>query len=58
MEDSRNEESGSPCAVDWCRRFHKFQGKVPVVRLARPAIRVAADWLAVDNELLPILRSG
>jgi hypothetical protein len=28
MEDERNEEHGSPCAVDWCRNFHRFQGKV------------------------------
>ncbi len=28
MEDKHNEESGSACAVDWCRNFHKFQGKV------------------------------
>lgn len=28
--DMRNEESGSPCAADWCRNFHKAQGKVPL----------------------------
>src|SRR5579863_2226397 len=28
IDDARNEENGSPCAVDWCRNFHKFKGRV------------------------------
>jgi len=28
MEDARNDESGSPCAANWCRNFHRYQGKV------------------------------
>ena len=36
-EDARNEESGSPCAVDWCRNFHKAQGKVALELQTRKA---------------------
>jgi hypothetical protein len=28
MEDMRNDQSGTPCAADWCRNFHKARGKV------------------------------
>ena len=28
VEDMQNEERSSACAVDWCRNFHKWQGKV------------------------------
>jgi len=28
MEDMRNDQSGAPCAADWCRNFHKARGKV------------------------------
>jgi hypothetical protein len=54
MEDSRNEESGSPCAVDWCRNFHKFQGKVPLELQTRKASNPGGGGLVGSmTELLP-----
>jgi hypothetical protein len=30
MEDAHAYQSGSPCAVDWCRMFREASGKVPL----------------------------
>jgi hypothetical protein len=30
IEDARADQSGSPCAVDWCRMFREAAGKVPL----------------------------
>ena len=37
IDDMHNEERGSPCAVDWCRNFHKGQNKVPLELQTRKA---------------------
>jgi hypothetical protein len=37
VEDLHNEENGSPCAVDWCRNFHKAQGRVALELQTRKA---------------------
>lgn len=37
VEDEQNEERGSPCAVDWCRNFHRAQGKVALELQTRKA---------------------
>jgi hypothetical protein len=37
IEDERNEERGSPCAVDWCRNFRRAQGKVALELQTRKA---------------------
>jgi hypothetical protein len=30
IDDARADQSGSPCAVDWCRMFREAAGKVPL----------------------------
>jgi hypothetical protein len=37
VDDEENEQRGRPCAVDWCRNFHRWQGKVALELQTRKA---------------------
>ena len=54
VEDERNEEHNSACAVDWCRNFHRFQGRVALELQTRKASNPGGSGIIGSMvELLP-----
>lgn len=43
IEDARAYQSGSPCAVDWCRMFREAGGKVPLELQTRKQTNPGSD---------------